>query len=114
MGEEDEQMQTQDQIAALNRALVLQNRSALQYSLTAGSLLGFEYAGITGELASFAQAELEDARHLVEKIVALEALQDAIAFTGRDATSEALEHRLEHTITRKQEQVDALIRASRT
>ncbi len=33
MGEEDEQMQTQDQIAALNRALVLQNRSALQYSL---------------------------------------------------------------------------------
>jgi len=71
MGEEDEQMQTQEQIAALNRALVLQNRSVLQYSLTAGSLLGFEYAGITGELASFAQAELEDARHLVEKIVAL-------------------------------------------
>jgi len=98
MGEEDEQMQTQDQVAALNRALVLQNRSALQYSLTAGSLLGFEYAGITGELAGFAQAEL----------------QDAIAFTGRDATSEAVEHRLEHTITRKQEQVDALIRASRT
>lgn len=71
MGEEDEQMQTQEQIAALNRALVLQNRSALQYSVTAGSLLGFEYAAITGELARFAQAELEDARHLVEKIVAL-------------------------------------------
>ena len=44
----------------------------------------------------------------------LEALEDAIAFTGRDATSEAVEHRLEHIITRKQEQVDALIRASRT
>ena len=33
--------------------------------------------------------------------------------TGNEGRSEALEHRLEHSIMRKQEQVDALIRAQR-
>jgi hypothetical protein len=44
---------------------------------------------------------------------ALEALQAAIAPTGREAASEAVEHRLEHMIMRKQEQVDYLLRARR-
>jgi bacterioferritin (cytochrome b1) len=43
---------------------------------------------------------------------AIEALQDVIPTTGQEGRSEALEHRLEHIIMRKQEQVDALIRAS--
>ena len=43
----------------------------------------------------------------------LEALQAAIEPTGREAASEAVEHRLEHMIMRKQEQVDYLIRAAR-
>ena len=42
---------------------------------------------------------------------AIEALQDVIPATGHTGDSEALEHRLEHTIMRKQEQVDALERA---
>jgi bacterioferritin (cytochrome b1) len=41
------------------------------------------------------------------------ALQDCIAPTGREARSEALEHRMEHMIMRKQEQIDLLKRASR-
>jgi len=41
----------------------------------------------------------------------LEALQTAIEPTGREAASEAVEHRLEHMIMRKQEQVDYLLRA---
>ena len=45
---------------------------------------------------------------------ALQALQDAIEPTGREAASEAVEHRLEHIIMRKQEQVDTLLRAERT
>lgn len=142
---EEEQMDTAEQVSALNRALSLQYRSALQYTLTSGSLLGLEYQSLTSELAHFATAELEDARRLVEKVTAigglptaqvvplrhvadperairalieaegegLTALQDAIAPTGRDATSEAVEHRLEHMIMRKQEQVDKLIRATR-
>lgn len=44
----------------------------------------------------------------------LTALQDAIGPTGREAASEAVEHRLEHMIMRKQEQVDVLLRALRS
>ena len=101
---------------------------------------------VTRELASFGQAELDDARHLIEKIAtlegeptdepaairfesdpvkaleqliaweteAIEALQAVIPHSGQEGRSEALEHRLEHMIMRKQEQVDALIRASRS
>ena len=43
----------------------------------------------------------------------LETLQSAIEPTGREAASEAIEHRLEHIIMRKQEQVDYLLRAKR-
>ena len=43
----------------------------------------------------------------------LETLQAAIEPTGREAASEAVEHRLEHIIMRKQEQVDYLMRAAR-
>jgi bacterioferritin len=43
----------------------------------------------------------------------LEALQAAIEPTGREAASEAVEHRLEHIIMRKQEQVDYLLRSAR-
>jgi bacterioferritin (cytochrome b1) len=44
----------------------------------------------------------------------IEALQDTIPATGHTGDSEALEHRLEHMIMRKQEQVDALRRAQRS
>ena len=51
---------------------------------------------------------------LVElEIEAIEALQDTIPATGHTGDSEALEHRLEHIIMRKQEQVDTLRRALR-
>jgi bacterioferritin (cytochrome b1) len=43
----------------------------------------------------------------------IEALQDTIPATGHTGDSEALEHRLEHIIMRKQEAVDSLIRARR-
>jgi ferritin-like protein len=45
-----------------------------------------------------------------EAIVALHAV---IPHTGQEPRSEALEHRLEHMIMRKQEQVDTLLRARR-
>jgi bacterioferritin (cytochrome b1) len=44
----------------------------------------------------------------------IEALQASIEPTGREGRSEALEHRLEHIIMRKQEQVDFLLRAKRS
>ena len=44
----------------------------------------------------------------------IESLQDVIPATGHTGDSEALEHRLEHMIMRKQEAVDTLIRARRS
>ena len=132
-------------VDALNHALRLQYRSALAYTLTAGSLVGLRYAPIARTLAEFGHADLDDARRIIEKIVtlegtpvtevaqvnchhdgaealqwlleieeeAVEALQDCIPFTGQEGRSEAMEHRLEHMIMRKQEQRDTLARAVR-
>jgi bacterioferritin len=141
----DEKMDVEAQIECLNKALRLQHRSVLMYSVTAGSVIGLEYQAHADKMRAHALAELEDATRLVEKITALggipttdvaqiefkedparaldqlidceaetlEALQAAIEPTGREAASEAVEHRLEHMIMRKQEQVDYLLRAQR-
>jgi bacterioferritin (cytochrome b1) len=141
----DEKMDVEQQIDCLNRALRLQHRSVLLYSLTAGSVIGLEYQAHAEKMREHSLSELEDATRLVEKITALggepttdvapmqfsedparaldtlidcegetlEALQAAIEPTGREAASEAVEHRLEHMIMRKQEQVDYLLRARR-
>ena len=53
----------------LNAALRLQMRSALQYSLTAASLVGFEVQAVGAKLTSYGDEELSDARALIEKIV---------------------------------------------
>ena len=142
---EDERMDVEEQVKALNEALALQLRSVLHYVLTAGSIVGLEFQAHAGKMRDFALSEIEDAVRLVEKITAiggepdvevkppswtadpvkaldaliedegntLEALQAAIEPTGREAASEAVEHRLEHIIMRKQEQVDYLLRARR-
>ena len=44
---------------------------------------------------------------------ATDALQEVIPATGQEGRGEALEHRMEHMIMRKQEQIDSLIRARR-
>ena len=58
-------------IERLNEALPLQQRSALQFALAAGSLVGLEHQAVAEPLFAFAQAELADTRRMVEKIVAL-------------------------------------------
>ena len=145
MADPDEPLDHDKAVVALNKALRLQYRSGLAYSLVAGSLTGFEHVALGSRLYEFAAEELDDARRLVEKIVALggeptttvaklefhakaqdafgwlldtehetiEAVAAVIQTTGGDAESEALEHRLEHMIMRKQEQVEALERARR-
>ena len=146
MPDDRDPMDVEGAVRSMNEALALQYRSALAYTLAAGSLTGFAFQPITRELAEFGQADLDDARRLIEKIVtlegtptdepaalrfetdpekaleqlidweteAIEALQAVIPYSGQEGRSEALEHRLEHMIMRKQEQVDALIRAARS
>jgi bacterioferritin (cytochrome b1) len=70
----------------------------------------------TTEVAPLAYAT--DPAEAVEQLIeaeteVLETLQAAIEPTGREAASEAVEHRLEHIIMRKQEQVDYLLRTRR-
>ena len=82
----------------LNRALVLQQRSVLQFTIGAGSMFGLEYQAVGVQLWTFARAELEDTRLLVEKIAAL----------GGDPTVEVGELSWS---SRPAEAVDALIDA---
>src|SRR5919107_2007562 len=71
MADPDEPLDHDKALAALNRALRLQYRSGLAYSVVAGSLTGFAHVALGAQLCAFAAAELDDARRLVEKIVAL-------------------------------------------
>lgn len=71
MPESEERLDVELAIERLNDSLRLQQRSALAYTLAAGSIFGFEYQGLGQSLWEFAQAELVDARHLVEKVGAL-------------------------------------------
>ncbi len=131
-------------LRTLARALTLQAETILTMTHLAGSLRGLDGAAVKPQLRSFVQAELEDAYLLLEKfsalggelrmelppidvpgetaaalehLMALErraiaALHAVIPHTGQEPRSEALEHRLEHLIMRKQQQLDYLWHAS--
>jgi len=67
--EEDlETLDVDEAIACLNKALELQYRSVVQYTLSSGSLFGFEFQSLGDQFWQFARAELDDARKLVEKV----------------------------------------------
>ena len=71
MATSEETLDKEQSIELLNEALRLQYRSALQFTLTSGSLFGFEVQAIGDRLWTYAQDEIADARLLVEKVVAL-------------------------------------------
>jgi bacterioferritin (cytochrome b1) len=58
-------------VEGLNRALALQRRSVLLYSLAGASTIGPLAAGIADRYELFAGAELEDAGRLAAKLVSL-------------------------------------------
>ena len=145
MPDDVDPLETEAVLDTLDTALSLQYRSALQYTQVAGSLTGLQWQVLGVQLWAFAEAELDDARRLVEKIVALggtppsapaelryekepakaidalienecqavAALHAVIPHSGQEPRSEALEHRMEHVIMRKQNQGDWLRRARR-
>ena len=82
---EEERLDEKQAVERLNVALCLQLRSALQYSLTAASLVGFEVQAVGGRLTEYGDEELADARKLIEKIVSF----------GGTPTTEVAELRLE-------------------
>jgi len=65
----EERLDEGEAIDRLNEALVNQYRSALQYSITASSLLGIEAQAVGEKLTEYGDEELAGARLLIEKIV---------------------------------------------
>ena len=72
MAGDEETLDVEMAIECLNKALVLQYRSALQYSLTSSSLTGIHSQSVANLLIGFGDEELADARQLIEKIVSFE------------------------------------------
>jgi len=107
--EPEEKLDSEEAIKRLNKALRLQYRSVHQYMLSSGSLFGFEFQGFGDRLWEMAQAELEDARGLVEKIVALggEPVTQTAALEWTGDPSKAVDHLIET----EEEAVETLQRA---
>ena len=96
------------EVAAFARAEIDDARRLVEKVTTLGGTATVEVAPVRHHDESEAMI-----RWMIDaETEAIEALQDVIPTTGQEGRSEALEHRLEHTIMRKQEQVDALIRAA--
>jgi bacterioferritin (cytochrome b1) len=72
MPEEEEKLDRKEAVKRLNKALALQYRSALEYSIVASSLTGIEAQALGSKLTGFGDAELADVRRLIEKIVSFE------------------------------------------
>jgi bacterioferritin (cytochrome b1) len=107
----DDPMEVQEAIAGLNDALRLQFRSVVQFALAAGSTLGLAHAFVADRLADFARAELEDARRVAEKIVALGGSPGS-AVASVPSTGDP-ESNLAALITSEEEAVDAFRRVIR-
>jgi bacterioferritin (cytochrome b1) len=109
VGEAEERLDVEEAIDRLNDALKLQYRSASQYMLSSGSLFGFEFQALGDTLWGYAQAELADARKLVEKIVALGGAPTtemaSLAWTGEPDAA------VDHLIETESEAVETLQRA---
>lgn len=75
------------------------------------SALGGEPTTSVKKVQTSTDAKKAAARLIESEREAIAKLHDVIPHTGQEPRSEALEHFLEHVISRKQEQVDHLLRA---
>ncbi len=67
----DEPMDVEKVVEGLNAALPMQMRSALHFTWIAGTATGLEWQAVATKMESFGVEELEDVRHIIEKITAL-------------------------------------------
>lgn len=113
MPDSEEKLDERQAVERLNAALTLQYRSALQYSISAASLVGIEAQALGARLTGFGDEELSDARRLIEKIVSFggepttevaelrfdSAAKDAVRWLAEceEAAVEALQEAIEPT-----------------
>jgi bacterioferritin (cytochrome b1) len=67
----EDKMKVKKVIELMNVAIPLQFRSAAVYTWAAGAATGFEFQAVGAELQEFGRLDLDDARRLIEKTVAL-------------------------------------------
>src|SRR5687768_9148995 len=75
---DDDKMNVPKVKELLNKAIPLQLRSAALYTWAAGAATGIHFQAVAKEFEDFGRLDLDDARRLIEKLVAL----------GGDATTE--------------------------
>lgn len=68
---DNEKMNVPAVIELLRKAIPLQLRSAALYTWAAGAATGIQFQAIALEFEQFGRADLDDARRLIEKLVAL-------------------------------------------
>ena len=68
---DQEPMNVEKVLQLMNRALPLQMRSAVLFTWVSGTSTGIEFQAVGTELEDFGRLELDDARRLAEKMVAL-------------------------------------------
>lgn len=68
---DDDKMNVASVINLLNDAIPLQLRSAALFTWAAGAAIGVEFQAIGKQFETYGHLELDDARRLIEKIVAL-------------------------------------------
>lgn len=66
-----EPMNVEKVVQLMNEALPLQMRSATVFTWAAGAATGLEFQAVGRELETFGKLDLDDARRLIEKLVAL-------------------------------------------
>lgn len=109
MPDEEEKLDEREAVDRLNKALSLQYRSALQYSIVASSLTGIEAQALGSKLTAFGDAELADVRRLIEKIVSFkgEPTTEVAELSFDTSVRDALLHLAEY----EEETVEALQQA---
>lgn len=95
---DDDRMNVNGARDQLNNALRLQYRSVLEMTLVAGSLTGVQWQPLEPLVSSWAAADFDDLRRLVQKIVALggRPASEPAAFEAVTETEGALSLLLDH------------------
>lgn len=106
MTDQEELLDEEGAVEALNKALRLQYRSALQYSLSSSSLTGIHGQSVANLLIGYGDAELADVRALIEKIVSFGGTPTTDVAELRHASS--VDDALEWLIETETETIDAL------
>jgi hypothetical protein len=88
----DDEVDFDKLVAKMSEAVRLQARSALHHTLVAGTMSGLHTQAVAEKLSTFAAAELEDTRHLIEKAYALDCMPavEVAAITAVEDVHKAL------------------------